>query len=70
MIIRVRVNFGKGNTEMINDILNVYTDKKPENNRANIDVMKKIAEYFNTDIKNVKLIKGRTSRNKEFEILK
>ncbi|MGC8585137.1 MAG: DUF167 domain-containing protein [Thermoplasmata archaeon] len=70
MIIRVRVNFGKGNTEMINDTLNVYTDKKPENNRANIDVMKKIAEYFNTDIKNVKLIKGRTSRNKEFEILK
>ncbi|MGC8646724.1 MAG: DUF167 domain-containing protein [Thermoplasmata archaeon] len=70
MIIRVRVNFGKGNTEMINDTLNVYTDKKPENNRANIDVMKKIAEYFDTDIKNVKLIKGRTSRNKEFEILK
>ena len=70
MIIRVRVNFGKGNTEMINDTLIVYTDKKPENNKANIDVMKKIAEYFNTDIKNVKLIKGRTSRNKEFEILK
>jgi len=70
MIIRVKVNFGKGNTEMINDTLIVYTDKKPENNKANIDVMKKIAEYFNTDIKNVKLIKGRTSRNKEFEILK
>ncbi|MGC8992426.1 MAG: DUF167 domain-containing protein [Thermoplasmata archaeon] len=70
MIIRVRVNFGNGNTEMINDTLIVYTDKKPENNRANIDVMKKIAEYFDTDIKNVKLIKGRKSRNKEFEILK
>ncbi|MGC9122835.1 MAG: DUF167 domain-containing protein [Thermoplasmata archaeon] len=70
MIIRVRVNFWNGNTEMINDTLIVYTDKKPENNRANIDVMKKIAEYFDTDIKNVKLIKGRKSRNKEFEILK
>ena len=68
MIIKVLVE--KGSKEIIerDNLYIVYTKEKFENNKANIDVMKKIAKYFKKDISDVKIIRGSKSRNKIIEI--
>ena len=66
MIVQVRVSPGKGSIRKTESGLIVQTMERRENNRANLDVMKQIAEYFNVDTSRVRLIKGRTSRNKAF----
>jgi len=68
MIIKVLVE--KGGKEIIekDNLYIVYTKEKFENNKANLDVMKKIAKHFKKDINDIKIIKGLKSRNKIIEI--
>lgn len=44
----------------------VYLKSNPEDNKANIELLKFLKKHFK--VKNIKLIKGRTSRNKVVEL--
>lgn len=66
MIIRVRVNRGNKPVTETEDGLVVHTAEKRENNRANLDVMKQVARFYGIEASRVRLVSGRTSRNKTF----
>ncbi len=66
MRVNIRVRFGNGKPEIKDGILVVYTSAKPENNRANIDVIKQVAKYYGRKAGEIRLIEGRRSRNKTF----
>ena len=42
---------------------------KPENGKANEELLKKVARYFKVPISSVRIISGRRSRNKIIEVL-
>ncbi|MEI6058336.1 MAG: DUF167 domain-containing protein [archaeon] len=44
----------------------VYLKSNPEDNKANIELLKFLKKHFK--VQNIKLIKGRTSRNKVVEV--
>ncbi len=67
-MLEVEVRKGKGNVIKNGNSIIIFTDEPFENNRANLDIIKKIAKEFNVDFKRVKIIKGRTSRKKLVEI--
>ncbi|MDD5193027.1 MAG: DUF167 domain-containing protein [Candidatus Nanoarchaeia archaeon] len=68
MIIKIKV-FPKSGREEIIKIseaeYKVYLKKSPEDNRANIELLKLLKDYFK---KNINIIKGARSRNKIIEI--
>lgn len=68
MIIKVLVKKGKGEIIQKDDQYIVYTEKDFENNKANVDVIKKIAKYFNKDFNEIKILKGLKQRKKIIEI--
>jgi hypothetical protein len=37
---------------------------KPENNKANLELIKMLSKEFKIDISKIKIIKGKTSKNK------
>ncbi len=46
----------------------VFTTEAPEKNRANQAVIELLVDYFNTPYRNVKIIRGLTSKNKVIKI--
>jgi len=72
MIIRIMVktmssnphveDFGGGN-------LLVYLSSEPENNEANIELIKMLSKHYGTHWKNIKIKSGMTNKNKLVEIL-
>lgn len=42
---------------------------KPENSKANEELLKKVARYFKVPVSSVKIVSGRISRNKVVEVL-
>lgn len=70
MIISVKVHEGKNKPEMKNEVLHVYTIEKRENNRANADVVKQLASYYGVEASGIRIVRGRTARNKIFSIEK
>lgn len=67
MIIKIKVKPNSGKQEIFNDNGNytAYLKSAPENNKANIELLKLLKKYFN---KPVKIKAGLTSRNKIIEI--
>jgi uncharacterized protein (TIGR00251 family) len=68
MIINVKVkpNSGKQEIENIDDNnYKISLKLKPEDNKANIELIKLLKKHFG---KNIKIIKGLRSRNKVIEI--
>jgi len=68
MIINVKVkpNSGKQEIENIDDNnYKISLKSKPEDNKANIELIKLLKKHFG---KNIKIIKGLRSRNKVIEI--
>lgn len=72
MIIKVKVK-----TSSSKDLVEEITQHKeyiicvkaaPENNKANISVIKILSKYFKTPDSNIKIIKGKTQRNKLIEV--
>ena len=45
-----------------------FLTSRAEENKANIELIKLLAKYFNTEQKNVLIIRGRKSRKKVIEI--
>ena len=71
MIIHVAVKPGSAEQEIskIDDRnLAIKLTSRAEENKANIELIKLLAKYFNTEQKNVLIIRGRKSRKKVIEI--
>ena len=69
MKINLKVQPKSGRQEIIRvdeDSYKVFLKKSPEDNKANEELTKLLKKYFNE--KNVKIIKGLTSRNKIIEV--
>ncbi len=62
------INFGAETKGPIN--YRVSVKESPVSNKANKEIIKALAEYFNTDISRIILITGQTSKQKLFEIKK
>jgi len=71
MIIKVKVKPNSGKQEIIkinNDEYIVSLKSSPENNKSNIELLKLLSKKFKVSFGNIKIIKGKTSRNKIIEI--
>ena len=68
--IKVKPNSSISEVEKI-DNLNYFVKLKsqPEDNKANIELIRILAKYFNTDYHNIKIKSGKTLRNKVIEII-
>ncbi len=68
--VKVKPNSSSSEVEKI-DALNYFVKLKspPEDNKANIELIKLLAKYFNTDYHNIKIKRGKTLRNKLIEII-
>ena len=69
MIINVKVkpNSGKQEVERISsEEYKVYVKSKAENNKANLEVVKLLEKHFKMD---VKILRGKISRNKVVEVV-
>lgn len=69
MRIRVKVKTGKGSPEISGDLVIIYTTARMENNQANRDVMKQLSKIYGCTIDRIRLMEGRTSRNKVFDLI-
>ncbi len=63
--IKVHPNSSKQEIKKLDDAYEVWTKKKAEDNKANIEVIKMLGKYFR---KNVAIISGFTSKNKVVEL--
>lgn len=68
MRISVKVKSGSGKPEVSGNRVIVFTKAKRENNKANLDVIKQLSRLFKINPEGVKLVEGRTSTSKIFEI--
>ena len=65
--VKVKPSSGKQSIEKKGGFYLINVKSKPENNKANIEVIKLLERYFK---KSVKIKSGLTSRNKVIEIIK
>lgn len=67
MIIKIRAKPNSNKQEVIKeeDIYHVHLKSRPENNKANLELIKLLKKYFG---KTVKIKSGLTSRNKTVEV--
>ena len=68
MIIKVKVFPSSGREEIIKIFENeykIYLKKAPEDNKANIELIKVLKKYF---LKDINIIKGLKSRNKIIDV--
>ena len=63
--IKVKIKSSEQRIEKSGDGLIVYLKSEPENNKANIELIKLLRKYFGQD---VNIIKGKTSRNKVVKV--
>ena len=71
MIINVKVKPNSDKQEIENiDGKNyrISLKSKPEDNKANIELLKLLKEYFSISMQDIKILKGLKSRNKIIEI--
>ncbi|MFA5174327.1 MAG: DUF167 domain-containing protein [Candidatus Pacearchaeota archaeon] len=72
MIIKIKVNPGK-NKEKIEKVSEdeyiIDLTERAEDNKANIELFNLLKRHFNVPVKNIKIIKGKTSRKKIIEII-
>ncbi|MEM4230405.1 MAG: DUF167 domain-containing protein [Candidatus Pacearchaeota archaeon] len=70
MILKLKVIPCSSNKEIINKENTLYIKLKesPENNKANIELINLLAKHFNKSVNHIKILRGKTSRNKIVEI--
>jgi hypothetical protein len=70
MIIKVKAkpNSSEQIVEEKEGVLHISLKESPEHNKANIKLISLLAKYFNTSVANVRILRGKTSRNKILEI--
>lgn len=72
MIVKVMVKTKSSNPRIENfgdNNLLVYLSSEPEDNKANIELVKMLSKYYGVHWKNIKIKSGMTSKNKLVEIL-
>ena len=67
MIIKIKIKPNSGRQEIIQDgkTYNIYLKSVPQNNKANIELLKLLQKYFK---RTVKIKSGFTSREKTIEV--
>ena len=67
MIIKIKVKLHSGRQEVVKEgkTYSIYLKSVPENNKANVELIKLLQRYFK---KTVKIKSGFTSRNKTIEV--
>jgi len=71
MIIKIRVKSNSDKQEIIRVSENEYKialKEKPEDNKANLELLKMLRKHFNVEANHIKLIKGLKSRDKIVEV--
>ena len=71
MIINIKVKPNSKKQEIVkidNSKYLISLKEKPENNKANIELIKLLKKYFKVDSNDIKIIKGLRSKNKLVEI--
>jgi len=78
MIIKVKIKPNSGKQEVVNvegvdNEYIVYVKSPAEDNKANLELLKLLRKYLKNkkekyDVENIKIIKGKTSRNKMVEV--
>ena len=70
MIIKVKVrpNSGEQTIEEKEGIYYVSVKESPEQNKANIELINSLAKHFNKSAAEIKILRGKTSRNKIVEV--
>ena len=64
----IKVKFNKDIFEITGDKIIAGVKAKPEKGKANEELVKKLAWHFKVPISSVRIVSGRTSRNKVIEI--
>lgn len=64
----VRVKLNKDFIEVKDGKIVVGVKAKPEGGKANEELLKKLARYFKVSASSIRIVSGRTSRNKIIEI--
>ena len=70
MIIKVKAkpNSSEQKIEEKEGVLHVSLKEFSEHNKANIELINLLAKHFNTSAKEIKILRGKTSRNKIVEV--
>ena len=70
MIINVKVkpNSSEERIEMKEGVLYISLKESAEQNKANIELVNLLAKYFNTSAAAIRILRGKTSRNKIIEV--
>jgi len=69
IFVKAKPNAKENKVEKIDDQhFTVSVKEPPMDNKANLAIIELLSEYFNVPISNVRLIAGRTTKNKVFEI--
>lgn len=70
MIIKVKAkpNSNEQKIEEKEGVLHVSLKESAEKNKANIELINLLAKHFNTSAKEIKILRGKTSRNKIAEV--
>ena len=66
---RIAVKFNEDFVKVDGDIIEVGVKSKPEKGKANIEIIKKLAEHFNKPSSNVRIVAGARSKNKIVEVI-
>lgn len=65
---RVNVKFNSDILEISENEIKVGILAKPENGKANVEVIKKLAKHFKVPLNMVRIVQGRASKHKIIEI--
>ncbi len=66
--IKVHTGSSKRGISIKNDMIDLYTPKRPVNGKANLDAIKIISNYWGVPKSCISLIKGAASKNKVFAV--
>ena len=66
--IKVITNAAKNMVKLDNGQIKVYITAVPEKGRANKEVVKTLADYYQVKKSDIRIIKGQRSRNKTVEV--
>jgi uncharacterized protein YggU (UPF0235/DUF167 family) len=70
MIIKVkaRPNSPESRIEEKDGVLHISLKESAKHNKANAELINLLSKYFNTFLANIRILRGKTSRNKIVEI--
>ncbi len=67
-IVKIKVKDGARAPFVMDDTIVIYTKAKHENNQANRDVLRQLSEFLHTDVEKIRILRGKTRRNKVISI--